>query len=30
MADILMNFEKGLGSYLTKDQINDSGSSSIR
>jgi hypothetical protein len=22
MADILMNFEKGLGSYLTKDQIN--------
>ena len=22
MSDILMNFEKGLGSYLTKDQIN--------
>ena len=22
MADIIMNFEKGLGSYLTKDQIN--------
>ena len=23
MADIIMNFEKGLGSYLTKEQINE-------